>query len=286
MAPSVMSAVTIRLSSTNFMLWQAQMLTHLRGHSLLGYIDGSIQAPAEIIFIDNDAGRSEVVNPEYATWYVRDQTRLNGFFSTVTEEELAHIMNAPTAHVAWLILECMFASRSRTRVIQIRSQLTSAKKKGVRAADYFRSMKTLSDTLATIGQPLSEDEIISYVLAGLGSNYDSLVTSLSVKDDLTLDEVYSHLLAYEHRHEVQDTDYNIGGSSANYINRNQGRGGGQGGHGGNSRGRGGGNGGRGHGKGQQVQNSGGRGGGNGGRGNGGQGRGRRGNNGGAPRPVC
>jgi hypothetical protein len=96
----------------------------------------------------------------------------------------------------------MFASRSRARVIQIRSQLTAAKKKGVSAADYFCNMKTLADTLAAIGQPLREEEIISYILAGLGPNYDSLVTSLSVNDDLTLDEVYSHLLAYEHHHAI------------------------------------------------------------------------------------
>jgi uncharacterized membrane protein YgcG len=243
-APSVLSSVTVKLSNSNFMLWQAQMLTHLRGHSLLGYIDGSIEAPAETIFITTDAGRSEVVNPEYATWYIRDQTVKGGFFSTVTEEVLAHIMNAQTAREAWVILERMFASRSRARVIQIRSQLTSAKKKGVAAADYFRNMKTLADTLAAIGQPLREEEVISYVLAGLGPNYDALVTSLSVKDDLTLDEVYSHLLAYEHRHEIQDADYSIGGgSSANFINRNQRCGGGQGAHGGHPGGRGGGNGG-------------------------------------------
>jgi hypothetical protein len=63
-------------------------------------------------------------------------------------------------------------------------------------------MKTLADTLYAIGQPLHEEEIISYIPAGLGPNYDPLVTSLSVKDDITLDKVYSHLLAYEHRHDI------------------------------------------------------------------------------------
>jgi hypothetical protein len=142
------------------------------------------------------------VNPDYATWYVSDQVVLGGFFSTVREEVLAHIMNAPTSRAAWVILERMFSSRSRARVIQIRSQTTAAKKKGVVAADYFRNMKTLADTLYAIGQPLHEEEIISYILAGLGPNYDPLVTSLSVKDDITLDKVYSHLLAYEHRHDI------------------------------------------------------------------------------------
>ncbi|KAK1613068.1 hypothetical protein QYE76_036741 [Lolium multiflorum] len=129
----------------------------------------------------------------------------------------------------------MFASRTRTRAIQTRAQLAVAKKKGTSAADYFRHMKTLADSLAAIGQPLCEDEVIAYILAGLGPDYDSLVTTLTVKsDELTLDKVYAHLLAYEHRHDLHDSDYGLGGgASANFSRRGGGQGnsagGGQGG---------------------------------------------------------
>jgi hypothetical protein len=96
----------------------------------------------------------------------------------------------------------MFASRSKARIIQIRTQLTATKKKGTPAADYFRHRKSLADTLAAIGKPLREEETISYILAGLGPDYDPLVTSLTTRnDDIMLDEVYSHILAFEHRHE-------------------------------------------------------------------------------------
>jgi hypothetical protein len=154
----VTSSVTVRLNHTNYMLWRAQMITHLRSHPhLLGHITGVTQAPPSTIEQVSGTGdnevRSQITNPEYATWYVRDQTVLGGFFATVTEEVLASIMGAATAHDAWLILESMFASRSRARIIQIRAQLTAAKKKGTTAADYFRNMKHLADTLAAIGQP-------------------------------------------------------------------------------------------------------------------------------------
>jgi hypothetical protein len=180
---SITSAVTVRLSHGNFMPWKAQMFTHLRSHSLLGYIDGSIVAPDQDITITTGEGDDRqtvtTVNPEYATWYVRDQTLLSGFLATVTEEVLAHIMSARTAHEAWCTLEKMFSSRTRARAIQVRAQLTAAKKKGTSAADYFRQMKTLADTLAAIGQPLRDDEIIAYILAGLGPDFDSLVTTLT-----------------------------------------------------------------------------------------------------------
>jgi hypothetical protein len=98
---AITSAVTVRLGHGNFMLWRAQMYTHLRSHSLLGYIDGSLVVPAETISNttgDGEARRTEeIVNPDYATWYVRDQTVLSGILATVTEDVLAHIMNAQTS---------------------------------------------------------------------------------------------------------------------------------------------------------------------------------------------
>jgi hypothetical protein len=151
----VTASVTVRLNHTNHMLWRAQMVAHLRSHSLLGHVDGSAAAPAATITktvgTDDNAVTSEVVNPAYATWYVRDHMVLSGFFATITEEVLASIMGATAARQAWLALEGMFASKSRERVIQIRAQLTAAKKKGTPAAD-CRQMKTLADTLAAIGQ--------------------------------------------------------------------------------------------------------------------------------------
>ncbi|KAK1630411.1 hypothetical protein QYE76_004726 [Lolium multiflorum] len=73
---------------------------------------------------DGEARRTEeIVNPDYATWYVRDQAVLSGILATVTEDVLAHIMNAQTSRQAWTILERMFASRTRACAIQTRAQL-------------------------------------------------------------------------------------------------------------------------------------------------------------------
>jgi hypothetical protein len=83
-------------------------------------------------------------------------------------------------------------------------------------------MKQLADTLAAIGKPLSEDEVVAYILVGLGPDYDALVTSLTTRnDDLTLDEVYAHLLSFEQRHEQHDVELTLvtGGPSANYSGR-------------------------------------------------------------------
>jgi histone deacetylase 1/2 len=65
-------------------------------------------------------------------------------------------------------------------------------------------------------------------LSGLGPDYDALVTSLTTRnDEITLDEVYAHLLSFEHRHDLHDAETTLamgGQHSANYSGRQQGGG--------------------------------------------------------------
>jgi hypothetical protein len=44
------------------------------------------------------------------------------------------------------------------------------------ATDFFFNIRKISDELAITSQPLSSDDTITYLLAGLGHDYDSLVT--------------------------------------------------------------------------------------------------------------
>ena len=65
-------------------------------------------------------------------------------------------------------------------------------------ADYFQNVKQLTDTLAIVHQPLDDFEVISYLIGGLSSDYDSFVTSVITKvDPMTLEEFYGYLLTHE-----------------------------------------------------------------------------------------
>jgi hypothetical protein len=44
-------------------------------------------------------------------------------------------------------------------------QLAILKKRGLSATEYFNKMKVLANTLAIIGQPLKDEEFITYLLA-------------------------------------------------------------------------------------------------------------------------
>ena len=67
--------------------------------------------------------------------------------------------------------------------MQIHYQLATLKKGNSSIIDYFHQFTTLVDTLAVTAHALKDFEIISFLLAGLGSEFDSFVTSVTTRVD-------------------------------------------------------------------------------------------------------
>jgi hypothetical protein len=103
-----------------------------------------------------------------------------------------------TSRKVWVALERMFASHSSTRAIQTRQFLASTKKGNLSISDYFQKMRSFSDNLAAIGQPLQNHEFTAYLLGGLDTFYDAIVTSISTQvDKMTSEDMFNHLLVFE-----------------------------------------------------------------------------------------
>ena len=53
-------------------------------------------------------------------------------------------------------------------------------------------MKWFADAMASIGKPLSDDEVLGYMLAGLGSEFEPLVASITTRDEPVSSAVFMH----------------------------------------------------------------------------------------------
>lgn len=92
----------------------------------------------------------------------------------------------------------LFTSRSHAHIIQLRYQLATVSKGSSTISDYFRKVNYLSDTISDTGNPLSSYEFLSYVLVGLNSDYNALVTSVTARlEPVSPEELYSLLLTHE-----------------------------------------------------------------------------------------
>lgn len=59
-------------------------------------------------------------------------------------------------------------------------------------------MRSIADELAFIGSPVTDDDLILYILGGLGSDFNSFVTTITARQGgLTLAEFQSLLFTHE-----------------------------------------------------------------------------------------
>ncbi|EYU33085.1 hypothetical protein MIMGU_mgv1a022287mg, partial [Erythranthe guttata] len=216
MMPSISPSqiLSLKLSDDNYMLWKAQLLPFLRGHNLYGFVDGSFSAPE--VFDEMSQP-----NPAYSVWHQNDQSVMSLLISSLSESVMAHVLEATTSREVWQILEDMFSANSQARVMQLFFQLTTLKKGAESVAIYYRRAKLLVDTLAMAGKLVPSSEFIVFLLAGLGSDFDSVVTSITTQAvPLSPAQVYSHLLTHESRinHQLKDLT-SSGDLSANFSSR-------------------------------------------------------------------
>ena len=192
--------VTIKLTRDNYLLWKAQIVPYLRGQHLFGFLDNSRPAPSPTINITTDEISNIQPNPEFQLWIIQDQMILSALISSLSENILAYVVQCTTSREVWLTLEQMFTAHSQARVMNIHYQLSTLKKEDSSIADYFHKFTGLIATLAAINKPLTDEEQISFLLAGLGSEFESFVTTIQMRTDLlSIKALYGHLLSHEIR---------------------------------------------------------------------------------------
>jgi len=78
--------------------------------------------------------------------------------------------------------------------VNIRIALANTKKRNSTTAEYFTKIKALNNKMAAAGQWLDDEELVEYILTGLGEVYTSLVTTLTARvEPITVGELYSQL---------------------------------------------------------------------------------------------
>jgi hypothetical protein len=82
--------------------------------------------------------------------------------------------------------------------------LATTQKGSSTASEYLSKMKMLTDEMASAGKKLDDEELCSYILAGLNFEYNLLVSSIAAWVELiTVGELYSQLLFFETTLELQ-----------------------------------------------------------------------------------
>jgi hypothetical protein len=177
-------------------MWKAQIQAVLRGARFKGHLTRAIKVPPEKI---QEKG-TMISNLEYEEWFAIDQQVLAFLLLSLSKEIVAHVAVCTTAASVWGVIGGRYASGTHAQTINIHIFLTTMKKGNNSIAEYVGKARTLADEMMLTDKKIDNEELISYILAGLDNENNPVVSSLVARPDvITIGEVYCQLLAYEQR---------------------------------------------------------------------------------------
>jgi hypothetical protein len=119
----------------------------------------------------------------------------------------------------WQTINSLTTTQSKARAQHLRSALNETKKGNMSAEKYFAKMKVLASELAAVGKPLDDDELIWYMLHGLGADYNNVKTAVRANPSTSLTDLYSQLQSFDQMHKLGDAVAEEFVSSANLARR-------------------------------------------------------------------
>ncbi|PON76987.1 hypothetical protein PanWU01x14_029960 [Parasponia andersonii] len=96
---------------------------------------------------------------------------------------LGHVVRCISSAPIWRVLEQLFSSNSKARLLQLRFQLQTVKKGSMTINDYFLKMGGITENLAAAVQVPSDDELLLYILGGLSNEYDPVIMNLTSRQE-------------------------------------------------------------------------------------------------------
>jgi hypothetical protein len=105
-----------------------------------------------------------------------------------------------TAHRIWGALEAQFLGNRQTRILYLETAFRQLVQGDLSMDEYRCQMKTMVDTLRTLGAPMTDESLVLNLLCGLSPRFDrvapiltcmmSFPTFAEAKNDLLLEELH------------------------------------------------------------------------------------------------
>lgn len=176
-------------SGKDWTTWKVRLQLAVGSRGLGGYLDGSKKLP-----IDPATGRSEgwtAKTPDeiklvedyernLTTWIEKDTKVRHMIANTLPNSLFVRLVGKDSAHEYFTALRNLFEKRSLVVGAEMRRQLGELKlKDGGDARAHIEKIVTLREELASIGRPVSDEDLFNIVYASLPRSYNPGLAALS-----------------------------------------------------------------------------------------------------------
>eukprot|EP00731_Ephydatia_muelleri_P012155 Em0006g1049a len=191
-----------KLDSSNWMTWKFLMKHLLLSKGLWGIVDGSER-------LAEDASVQQ-----QAEFRKRAQTAFSTLVLSINSSQLYLITSCEEPAPAWVALRNHFERDTLVNKLMLKKQYFRREmKEGSSIEAHIKAMKELTDKLAAIKAPISEEDQVVTLLGSLPSSYSTLVTALEARDAVSLSYVQQALIQEEQRMNVVDSKSDAGQSA-------------------------------------------------------------------------
>ena len=165
----------------------------LQGAQVTGLLDGTDAAPPKTVE-QQQSDKTTVIVPNlvYGPCLTRDQQVLNYLLNSLSKEILSQVIGKENTFDLWTALTTLFASQSQSRITNLRIAIANTKKGTMPSTLFMAKMKSLGDELAVAGRPVSDPEMVDYILVGLDRDYDPVDAAVgAIKNTISIDDLFA-----------------------------------------------------------------------------------------------
>jgi hypothetical protein len=101
--------------------------------------------------------------------------------SSPTESVLATVYGVHTSKQAWTSLATKFTSQSKSRISHLKKQLQTLSQGPKPCFDFLQTTKSLADQFTAAGNPITDEELISFIISGSNPPFTSFITTYSLE---------------------------------------------------------------------------------------------------------
>ncbi|KAH7858555.1 hypothetical protein Vadar_025238 [Vaccinium darrowii] len=191
------SFITVKLDSSNFLIWKNQFQNILCATNLFGYVDGSTSKPSSTV---KDSTGNDLINPEFLMWNSIDAHLLSCITATLTPSIYTSVVHLTHCYEIWSALEKRFTSLSRSHIHQLKNRLNTITKGANTMEDFLRQIQDIAEQLSLASSPIDEEDLVLITLNGLPDEFDAFKTTIRARTEPILMQELSSLLCSEAIH--------------------------------------------------------------------------------------
>ncbi|KAK9070010.1 hypothetical protein SSX86_010408 [Deinandra increscens subsp. villosa] len=194
--------LVLEQNSAKYLQWVQLFKTHCKACNCLQHLtetEPSTPPPPA-----GDAGDAAKAAPavDRATWDRVDATVLSWIYATIHPNLFSLVMKEDThAATAWKALKDVFGDNENARALELEHRFVSIKLDNFAdISAYCQELKEISDQLANVNAPVSEQRMVLQLISGLNDSYDGVAMLIQQSNPLPdFNEARSRLLLEETR---------------------------------------------------------------------------------------